>query len=156
MTATTAVPLSDPMFDHLAEKVLASHPRACIVSIERISSPAADDRFAARRAATGAEVLALFHGTSSTCVRHIVDNGFKAHLNRVSAHGHGTYFARQASFSFAFMKDVDPGGLSHMFYCDVLLTPSTTSAAKGGIFVVPNDADCVPRFVISFHKAAVY
>ncbi len=51
------------------------------------------------------------------------------------------------------MKTKDSQEASYMFYCDILLTP-TTKVAGGGIYVVPKDADCVPRYLISFHKDA--
>ena len=84
-------------------------------------------------------------------------------------YGLGTYFARDARYSFSYMK---PGkdDISYMFVADVIVgtmwegkpnarIPSTfdtavDSPSKPSIFVTPYRYGAYPKYVIAFHKSA--
>jgi hypothetical protein len=125
------------------------------LEVKKIFNQELENKFNKRKTETNAETIQLFHGTKNNCINSICRYGFKNSLNITSAFGHGTYFASIASYSADYMtsKNSYDDEITYMFLCDVLLTTETKNATNI-IYVVPNDDDCIPRYIISFHKNA--
>lgn len=144
------VNMSNPLFDTISKEVRKTYPDACILWIQKTSNKNLDSKFSKH----DGDIVGAFHGTKYECVSNICSIGFKKEYNTVSAYGTGTYFARDAKTSFSYMKSKDGLGVSYMIYAEVRLTPDTKVVAGKNIFVVTDDSDCIPRYVIAFHKEA--
>ncbi len=111
----------------------------------------------------------LFHGTTEMAINAIADVGFDPIYNKTSAYGKGTYFARDAKYSYNYMRP-NKAEISYMFVADVIIgrmiqgspnltIPSTHDTAvdsptKPSIFVTPYRYGACPTFIIAFHKNA--
>ena len=162
--------MSDPDYDRIAKIVYASYPKACILMIDRIKNKTLRDRYEARRAEMDeSNERLVYHGTKAKFIHSIAEGGFLAELNKTSAHGLGTYFARDFGYSRDY-SDTDANGISNMFFCRILAgrmakgIPSKP-VPKGadsfvddmknpGIYVIPEDARTLPEFLVRFHKTA--
>jgi Poly(ADP-ribose) polymerase catalytic domain len=171
---TRYVEMSEKLYDEISAKVRASYPKSCIVWIEENVNPGLLAAFEKQRdevASTNgdARVVEGFHGTREENISQIAIEGFDPVYNKTSAHGKGTYFARDAAYSFSYMH---PGReqVSYMFLCDVILGKSHLSAAyqqcpKGydsfvdrlqnpSIYVTPYRYGAFPKYIIAFYKSA--
>jgi len=159
--------MSDTRFDVLCDLVQASLPHACICQIDIVENKDVEAAFDARTFEFVGErgdnklpeIDQAFHGTHVDSAKQIAENGFLHSKNRRALHGHGTYFAQNAAFSFPYMGGTDEDGLSYMFSCDVRLTTEVTKKfysnhKKEIVYIVPNDVDCIPRYLIQFYKDA--
>lgn len=118
------VEMSEPVYDLLSTRIRESFPQSCVCWIEENTNTKLQDAFSNRKfeiAKRGAiNERLLFHGTSEEAVNSIITNGFDPEYNRASAYGKGTYFAKNASYSFTYMKP-NKAGISFMFLCNVLI-----------------------------------
>lgn len=171
MSASKAryVEMSEPIYDIISKRIRESFPQSCICWIEEIINPSLREAYEARKSKIGNEQQ-LFHGTSENAVNAIAGGGFDPSYNTVSAYGKGTYFARDASYSYNYMK-TQKNGISYMFLCDVLVgrsclgsngavintekyDSSVNSLEKPTIFVTPYADGAYPKYIIAFHKTA--
>ncbi|XP_072026437.1 protein mono-ADP-ribosyltransferase PARP14-like [Amphiura filiformis] len=111
----------------------------------------------------------LFHGTSQDTCDKINRHGFNRSYSgkNGTAHGKGTYFARDAAYSNGYAAASGPNNYKHMYMCKVL----TGEFAQGNPNMVspppkPNSPtemyDCVvdnvngPRVFVVFHDSQAY
>lgn len=175
MATRTYVEMSNKEYDRLSGLVRASYPNSCIVWIEAVENPELRQLYEAQRQevsekhASHVEERELFHGTTEQAINAIADVGFDPAYNKTSAYGKGTYFARDAKYSYNYMKP-NKDEISYMFVADVIIgrmiqgspnltIPSTHDTAvdsptKPSIFVTPYRYGAYPTFIIAFHKNA--
>ena len=172
--ATHYLEMSNPQYDIINKRIRYSYPNSCICWIEEITNDRIQGAYATYKfniAKKGAiNEVQLFHGTSEDAVNSIVASGFNPDYNKASAYGKGTYFAKNASYSFAYMKP-NKQGISFMFLCDVILgtscigspnliidttkfDSSVDNLESPTIVVTPHADGAVPRYIIAFHKTA--
>lgn len=173
--ATKYIEMSDKRYDEISVRVRQSYPNSCIVWIEENQNEDLLKLYTAHKQSLEASLghppkeQQLFHGTREENVNSILANGFDPSFNKTSAYGVGSYFARDARYSFGYMH---PGkeGVSYMFLADVITerlshgfnnrtilssydcavdTPNNPS-----IFVTPHHYGAYPRYIIAFHKSA--
>ena len=176
MATFQMVSTSDATFDEIYEALARSYPDACVCTLDRVSNPALELRFEARKAAMEqaglpVRVMRLFHGTLPENVRGIADLGFLSSKNVASAYGRGTYFARDAKMSSKYAEIDHANEMSYMFVCDVLVgrlaRGSCNAVLKTSEFdnfvdslkdpkivVTPHDDGALPRYLVAFHKNA--
>ena len=165
------VEMSDPIYTIISRRICESYPNSCICWIESITNDHLQCAYNERKGlSTTTDQLQLFHGTSEDAVNSIASGGFDPSYNKTSAYGIGTYFAKNASYSFSYMKP-NSSGISFMFYCDVLLGKSCIGSsglvidtklydsavdtlASPTIVVTPYPDGALPRYIIAFHKSA--
>jgi hypothetical protein len=158
-------------FGEVERGIAASCPNECVIAIERVVAPVLEERYQRRkeellRNGPVAE-LTLYHGArDASAVRPILEDGFKARCNRISAHGKGTYFATSYAYSKHFSgkrKDYRV-----MLVCAVavqklvlgrageVLPPEEGDAwvdrlKNPTMYSVPNDQQAVPKYVVQFY-----
>lgn len=166
--------MSEDIYNIISKRIRESYPESCICWIEENINDRLLTAYAERKceiAKRGAiNEYNLFHGTSENAINSIVLNGFDPLYNKTSAYGKGTYFAKNASYSFSYMKPND-SGISFMFYCHVLLGTSCHGSSnlqiditkydsavdnitRPTIVVTPYPDGAYPRYIIAFHKNA--
>lgn len=163
--------MDHPDYDRITKIVYASYPNACILMIDRINNPTLQAAYTAKRDAAGGAQSAnerqVYHGTKSRFIHSIATKGFLASLNTVSAHGKGTYFARDFGYSRDY-SDTDEDGISNMFLCKILAGKMEVAGGRmnvpegvdtfvntlpnPSIYVVPEDARTLPEFLVRYHK----
>lgn len=94
--------------------------------VERVYNPHLEAAFntrvaeiEARRGAAPALLFPMFHGTTEMALNAIMRGGFDPTMNRMSAYGRGTYFARDYALSADFSR-TDQHGYKIMFACKVI------------------------------------
>lgn len=177
MASLYPLSLSSKIYDDLSLLIKKSYPYSCILYIDEVINPELESRYNNRRITLenlrGPEKitqLQLFHGTKHKNINSIAQNGFCKELNKTSAYGIGTYFAKNAVYSRSY-TDTDNREVSYMFICDVLIgnltvlnskreidihkyDNSVDSLTNPTIYVSPYDDGCIPRYLIAFHKNA--
>jgi poly [ADP-ribose] polymerase 7/11/12/13 len=175
MPFTKYVELGNKEYDRLSDLVRASYPNSCIVWIEEVTNPELRQQYELQRnelmekRGGFIEERELFHGTNEHSIHSIVEVGFDPSLNKASVYGLGTYFARDAKYSFSYMVP-NRNEISYMFLADVLVgnmmvgghslrIPPTHDTAVNGlqnpsIFVTPYRYGAYPKYIIAFHKNA--
>jgi hypothetical protein len=148
------------------------HPSYPLI-IERVYNPALEAAFDAQVAAcrakrgTDPEILfPMFHGTTEMALNAIMRNGFDPTMNRVSAWGRGTYFARDYLTSAAYSRDDSYGykimfackvirGISTIGKCDAVLDTRLCDSFTNGlnIIVSPYPAGGIPLYIIRWFHA---
>jgi hypothetical protein len=167
--------MSNPVYSRVSERIKESYPHSCICWIEEAVNPKLREKYENRKkeVATRGDVNEgqFFHGTSEEAINSITYNGFDPKYNKTSAYGKGTYFAKNASYSFNYMHP-NRDGLSFMFLCDVLLGRSCKGTTRltidtnnydsavdnlvsPTIVVTPYADGAYPRYIVAFHKNAV-
>jgi hypothetical protein len=153
--STKRLGLYSSKFDDIYEKISKSYPNSCVVWIDEV----VNDNLLARYLQEKEDIdkyseHQLFHGTKPQNINSILLDGFKSEYNVVSAHGKGTYFAKNASYSYNYMtKDNSKGdkhGISYMFLANVLVMNNWNKI--NGIYVIPKDECCFPKYVVAFYK----
>ena len=159
------VSMSDKRFSEISDRVRESYPNACILYIDEVMNLPLLQSFEQLKNSRTFEVKQLFHGTYNNLINIISSEGFDPTKTRTAAYGYGTYFAKNASYSFNYMKSkVD---VTYMFLADVLVGRLTTLQTKLGdwdnnvdnlknptIYTTPYPNGAYPRYVIAFHKNA--
>jgi len=175
--------MSDKRYDSISDKIYASYPNACILFIDEVINEHLEcayktrkDLIIKKRGSDNVKEIEYFHGTHANLIDKIANEGFDPTKNRVSAFGHGTYFAKTAAYSFNYMKSKDKNEISYMFLADVLLgkiktvdnsqdydnTASSSAylytfgstTPDPDIVVTPYADGAYPRYIIAFHKNA--
>jgi poly [ADP-ribose] polymerase 10/14/15 len=171
------VSLSDPKFDEIAGRVHVSFPNSCILWIDKISNTELEnaheilfENIRKNRENAKIEKLELFHGTTEFSAKIICEEGFKKELNKTSAFGKGTYFAKDASYSFSYSTKESLGNeIVYMLLCSVIVgkciigftnmeidtleADNTINKLENPtIFVTPYDKGGIPKYLIAFHK----
>jgi hypothetical protein len=168
------VEMSNPQYEYISKRVRESFPESCICWIEenindRLLIAYEERKFEAAKKGAINEVQ-FFHGTSENVINSIAAGGFDPSYNKASAYGKGTYFAKNASYSFSYMKP-NKVGISFMFLCNVIMGrscigsgnliidtnkfDSAVDCIKNPSIVVTPYADAAyPRYIIAFHKNA--
>lgn len=136
--------MEDARYTQITSRIRETYPDACILFIDEIFNPKLQAEYDSFKLNAGAtlEEVAVFHGTHANLIDKIADEGFDPNKNKVSAYGHGTYFAKNASYSFNYMKSQDTKGISYMFLADVIVTDKVHSVLAGTIYVSPFSNDC--------------
>ena len=171
------VSTSDPEYQLCSDKIRATYPDACIVTVERnLNEPlrrAFDKRFEKIHLRRGVEptIKELFHGTrDGAAVADICRNGFDCYRNVASSYGRGTYFATEAGISVPYMGS-DDLELGYMLICDVLVGEccqgrcnefidtemydnAVNSLQRPTIYVTPYHKGAFPKFVVAFYTGA--
>jgi hypothetical protein len=166
--------LGDSVYEDIEKRVMRSYPNACICYIEKVVHPSLEEAFIRRYAEiegrTGkVEIKQLFHGSTEEGVYNIANIGFQKKYNTTSAFGKGSYFAKNAKYSFKYMR-TGSKGVSFMILADVLVGKTmkgtkNLNAPPGidtmvdyeknpSIYVTPHDDGAYPRYIIAFHKNA--
>ncbi len=173
--ATKYIELSDKRYDEISARVRKSYPNSCIVWIEENQNDTLLSLYETHkeqvRQIIGHEPKEqqLFHGTREESVNSILTVGFDPAYNKTSAYGIGSYFARDARYSYGYMH---PGkeDVSYMFLADVITERQTSGVGyrtipssydcavdtpnNPSIFVTPHHYGAYPRYIIAFHKSA--
>ena len=168
MSTRSVVPLSSKLYGDLVDIVRKSYKDACVLYIDKITSPLLEEAFIKRKelfmkSYGDADELQLYHGTNSESVDSILEVGFKASYSKVAAYGRGTYFSATSKYSKQY-TDITSDGLSFLLVNRVLLGQHTVSVNgsftgdSGGdgrnIYVVKWDDAILPEYIICFHKNA--
>lgn len=145
--------MSDPLFSEIEKKVQKSYPDSCICWIEKVVNENLEKEYEKYKSSikTVFEEKTLFHGTKPHSIDSIVKEGFDPSKNKRSAHGKGTYFARDALFSCDYSESSNDG-LCYMIVASVVVDQQTKTDKSKQIFVIPQKYACIPRFVFAFSK----
>ena len=171
------VSMSNKLYDIISKKIQDTWPMSCILFIDIVNNQELEKSYNCRREMVKntrgfVEELQLFHGTHADFIDPICNNGFDPTRNTVSAYGRDSYFAKNASYSFKYMKSKDTTGISYMFLCDVivglkirgtnnfiinteLFDNSVDNIENPSIIVTPYSDGAFPRYVVAFHKEAL-
>ena len=165
-----------PKYDEIVEGIRKSYPNACILWIEEISNSELEEKYIAQRVEIqckrgSCKEIELYHGTNASAVVSIINNGFRVDMNKTSAYGKGTYFAKRANLSVSYAKD-RPDEVSFMLICSVLVGKchiyiggrgdinivkhdnSVDNIQNPLIYVTPYDNGAIPRYIVAMHKNA--
>jgi hypothetical protein len=159
--------MSNKIFDEISDSITKSYPNACIIYIKENTNEALIERYKEYQDQNiGCTEYTLFHGTRPENIQNIVESGFISDYNKRSALGFGTYFAKLANYSKAYM-DVDKTGISYMFVCKVFVKNTRVGRNTTNmdyctvdnkedpqIFAVPDDSASFPKYLVAFHKNA--
>lgn len=165
---------SSTAFDELEKLVARTCPQECIISIEEIVNQTLEKRYQDRRKELNdAKEVRVFHGSRNfDAVHSILLEGFRSELNTVSAFGRGTYFATSYGYSknYASRENTANTKYTVMLICDVsytrpirgrtnqILDPRegdcwVDSVARPTIYSVPNNDQCIPRYLVRFYSS---
>jgi hypothetical protein len=162
------IELGDPIYDEISKKIRQSYPNACICWIESNDNPFLKEKYDLRKSNLKiTNEQELFHGSDIHSIDSICELGFDPTLNRTSAYGKGTYFAKHASYSKEYMKQTKMG-LKFMIISDVIVgnpclgsanliinknlyDSAVNSLTDPTIFVIPHIDGAYPKYIISFH-----
>jgi hypothetical protein len=172
------VSASSSEFDKIADLASKSCPNECIISIERVVNPVLEARYNKRKeylmstykTVTEREV---FHGARhvGSAIPNILQFGFKANRNTVSAHGKGTYLAE----AYAYSKNYSGKGSNKDYKVMLVNKMCYTKLIKGipnaymeqdnidagcvwadrvtnpTIYSVPHDEQVLPTYLVQFY-----
>jgi len=174
----SSLSLSNKKYDDIAGSIRKSFPNSCILWIDQVSNPeleAEHDRLfedlKAKRGPEQVKKLELFHGTTEYAVSAICKEGFDVSRNTTSAYGKGTYFAKDASYSFSYSQKgtTTRDEIVYMLVCSVIVgvccqgtsgmvldtgvaDTMVNNTAAPIIYVTPYDKGGIPKYVVAFHK----
>lgn len=162
------VSTSSNVFDEICNRVYESFKNSCICSVDEVKNVDLLEKYNKYINENECNIISSFHGTSYYNTSGIIVNGFKSEKNVTSAFGVGTYTAKNAKYSFNYMKDTDSMGLSYMFLCDVAIIKMgivsdptkklndtlVNSLENPTIYVTRNDEAIYPRYLVAFYKNA--
>jgi len=162
------IELGDPIYDEISKKIRQSYPNACICWIESNDNPFLKEKYDLRKSNVKiTNEQELFHGSDIHSIDSICELGFDPTLNRTSAYGKGTYFAKHASYSKDYMKETKIG-LKFMIISDVIVgspclgsanliinkdlyDSAVNSLTTPTIVVIPHIGAAYPKYIVSFH-----
>jgi hypothetical protein len=156
------------MYDKIVKTVLTNYPRACIVMIDRITIPAVEAAYEARRAELqDPSEKEVWHGTRESSIEPICCNGFQPTRGRTMAFGDGIYFSNEFKLSWNYSPvEFRSTDLSHIFLCKILpgrvyqtsghsgpIPAGYDSSTNGtNIFAIPRADQMKPEYLVRFHK----
>ena len=159
--------MSDKRYDQIYERIQESYPNACVLYIDEVINEPLLCAYKTQKEQLKAEEKQLFHGTSDNLINIISEMGFDPTKNKAAVYGYGVYFAKNARYSFTYMKS--EGEVSYMFLADVLVGRLTTGKRRSetynwdnnvdnitnpSIYTTPYPDGAYPRYIIAFHKNA--
>jgi len=162
-----SVSMSDKRYDQIYERIQESYPNACVLYIEEVINEPLIAAYNTRKEQLKAEEKQLFHGTSDNLINTIAEMGFDPTKNKTAVYGYGVYFAKNAKYSFDYMRSANE--VSYMFLADVLVGRLTTGKRRNEMYNWDNNVDnttnpsiyttpypdgAYPRYIIAFHKNA--
>uniref|UniRef100_A0A6C0I016 PARP catalytic domain-containing protein n=1 Tax=viral metagenome TaxID=1070528 RepID=A0A6C0I016_9ZZZZ len=177
----TSLSISSKKYDEIAARVRESFPNSCILWVDEVNNPdlelAHNELFEkikekCKEKSKEACQQELFHGTTENAALSICREGFKSSYNITSAYGKGTYFAKNASYSIGYScKNAGHMEIVYMLLCSVIVgtkvcgyssavtedfdVTMVDNIEKPTIFVCPQDAGGIPKYMIAFHKNPV-
>jgi len=178
MATFTPISLSKTKYDEISRRIHESFPDSCVLWIDQVSNPQLEsehetlfENIKKRRPDTRVEKKELFHGTTEYALKSICDNGFDVSFNKTSSFGKGTYFARNAKYSFSYSTKSSKNEIVYMLLCSVIIGKtivgsnnmiidklkednSIDTIMNPNIFVTPYDKGGIPKYLIAFHKNA--
>ena len=171
MTSKTYIPLSDPMYEKIENQVRVTYNNSCILWIEYVMNPILSDAFdnyveSMKAVGKQPNVLTLFHGTREGVARIIIEEGFNPSINRVCAHGLGTYFSTRAVYSKDYCVLEKGSQYAYMLVCDVAVGKScrgkpnkpidsgfdsaTDSLYRPDMYIVNKREAALPKYLVCF------
>jgi hypothetical protein len=169
------VNMSDKRYDTIYSRIQQSYPNACVLYIDEVVNEYLLNYYTELRErlqkVTKIEEKQLFHGTSDSLINVIAVDGFDPTKNKSAAYGYGTYFAKNANYSFNYMRSEKGNDITYMFLADVLVGRMTIGKGRNPndiydwennvdnfvrptIFTTPYHNGAYPRYIIAFHKNA--
>ena len=166
------VDMSDKRYDEIYSRIQQSYPNACILYIDEVINTELSEKYNTfKNSLTDIKEQQLFHGTLDTLINVIADHGFDPTKNKTAAFGYGTYFAKNAGYSFSYMRSAKNNDITYMFLADVLVGRLTIgkhrtkddiynwdnnvdSLTNPTIYTTPYRYGAYPRYIIAFHKNA--
>ena len=158
MYATDYISVSNPEFERIEKLVQQSYPNSCLCTLEKVNNENLLNSFEKYVEKNESEIWEMFHGTNSNNVDSIVQNGFKKCMNQRSVYGVGTYFAKNAKYSYNYMTNDNKNALSYMILANVAVHDfgkTTLHNNDKTIIVATEDDQIYPKYVIGFHKDAI-
>jgi hypothetical protein len=176
MATLTALSMSNSKYNEISKSVHYSFPNSCILWIDQISNKRLEEEhetlfqnITKNRSDIIVEKKELFHGTTEDVSKIICQDGFDISFNKTSAYGKGTYFAKDAKYSFDYSSRGSKDDIVYMLLCSVIVGKSVTgthnmaidkleadnsvnSIIDPKIFVTPYDQGGIPKYLIAFHK----
>lgn len=152
------ISLDNEIFDDICNKIYESYKdtEVCICTIDEIKT-----NFNYKKLS---HTIDTFHGTHNNNINSIIMDGFKSVYNITSAYGKGTYTAKDAKYSFNYMKNNIKSDLHYMFLCEITydkiglsgqdVDTYVNSITNPSIYVTKNDDQIKPKYLISFNKFA--
>ncbi len=126
----------------MATLIRATCPDECIVSIDKVKNPVLEAEFEKTKAEIAAKhgwpscpEKIVFHGTTEAGMWSIVSQGFRVEMNRVSAHGIGTYCSPSASVARSYARETRMGD-NAMLVCKMAWGKPTVGSSNG---IIPTD-----------------
>ena len=170
----TTLSVGSEEFDKVAALITKSYPNSCIMFIEKVEDHRYEEKYQKLKASMkDPDERTLFHGSTESAVYSIVEEGYRVHMNRRSAFGIGTYFAKEAKYSKEYSDVKKTGGfeLSFMIVNKVLTgrkvqgrseskinlesaDSQVDSVANPSLFSIPREYQAIPLYVVAFHKNA--
>lgn len=176
MAQKTYVEMSDPQYERILQGIRTSYQHACICWIDQLNNPTLEQHYQQQRhhihtTRGSVQEMSLYHGTSKESADIIIDEGFDPLVNKNSAYGKGTYFAKQASYSKNYAPPSINDDISFMLICDVLVgtvnlygsgEPIDTQLDDNSvdhlqypsIYVTPYRYGAIPRYLVAFYRNA--
>ena len=166
--------MSNKQYDEVSALVRESYKHSCILFIDEIENPILENYYEEYKSEIikkrgSVEEKLLFHGTHAGLIDIISMEGFDPSKNVASAHGKGSYFAKNAAYSKDYMKSTDKDEISYMFLAKVAVGKCTTRYTSStdfdnyvdnvltpSIFVAPHRYGAIPKYIIAFYKNATY
>ncbi len=179
MSVTEFIELSDKEFDRISKRVRETYPNACILWIEKNKNSSLEKEYHKYKAKfEEPNEMELFHGTSESAARSIMDSGFDPLRCRDAWYGNGVYFSPSAQVSLSYSmgithtvkktrKDIQYVLLNKVCLGKLLILrnrlqdqdipfpyTSTKSPTKPAEYVVNKREAVWPEYLISFYPQA--
>ena len=109
-----------------------------VVNVFRCHNPTMEQAYTAQKRQMGQhanERKGLFHGTKEDAVYAVLEEGYRKECNKRSGFGHGTYFARDASYSLSGYAPPTDNADQYLLVNDVLV--GSMGQKNGGRRVSP-------------------
>lgn len=174
MSQNKYVAMSDKRYDEIVEGISKSYKNSCVLWIEEVDNCVLEEAYQIQkrelqslRGDRSITELSVYHGTQENVARIIIKEGFDPTVNRKSAYGKGTYFARDASYSKDYSPPSSANDISYMLICKMILGKTKTYGSNetidtrihdnsvdqsGSIYVTPYQFGAVPQYLVAFYK----
>lgn len=143
-----------------------------VVNVFRCHNPTMEQAYTAQKRQMGQhanERKGLFHGTKEDAVYAVLEEGYRKECNKRSGFGHGTYFARDASYSLAgyappthnadqylLVNDVLVGSMDHRNggrRASPLADTTVDATSHPTIFCVHQNDRAIPRYLVHMNAS---
>jgi len=170
------IPLGDKRYDAIEAGIRSSYPHSCVLWIEEVENPDLEAAYQNKKReievarGSSCQEQELYHGTREEALPGILREGFDPSVNKRSAYGKGSYFAKNASYSCEYAPPASDH-ISFMLICSVLIGVvgtygqnkkinttvhdiSVNNLTAPTIFATPYKEAAVPRYIVAFHHDA--